>query len=139
MVKELAGEQFQTEMAKAMSYVPNRTSLASVLSGDEGTAAMAAGAAVGRATPNTPNWAAVEANNSVIKQYMTAVLTGADPAAEAKKPSPSPSPRPSTARLLRGVAPCPPTPGYPAAPRTRRRPRRPGLRTFGRPASGRTC
>ncbi|SEU42644.1 extracellular solute-binding protein [Nonomuraea wenchangensis] len=86
LVKALAGEKFQTELAKAMSFVPNRTSLAGVLAGDEGTAAMAAGAANGRATPNTPNWAAVEAT-SVIKQYMTAVLTGADPATEAKKVS----------------------------------------------------
>jgi N,N'-diacetylchitobiose transport system substrate-binding protein len=86
LVKALAGEQFQTELAKAMSFVPNRTSLAGVLSGDEGTAAMAKGAVGGRATPNTPNWAAVEAT-SVIKQYMTAVLTGADPATEAKKVS----------------------------------------------------
>ncbi|GAA3603476.1 extracellular solute-binding protein [Nonomuraea rosea] len=86
LVKGLTGEQFQTELAKAMSFVPNRTSLAGVLAGDEGTAAMATAAANGRATPNTPNWAAVEAT-SVIKQYMTAVLTGADPAAEAKKVS----------------------------------------------------
>ncbi|MEV4103878.1 extracellular solute-binding protein [Nonomuraea sp. NPDC049649] len=88
VVKALAGEEFQTELAKAMSFVPNRTSLAGVLSGDEGTAAMATGAANGRATPNTPNWAAVEAT-SVIKQYMTAVLTGADPATEARKTSES--------------------------------------------------
>ncbi|MEV0995442.1 extracellular solute-binding protein [Nonomuraea sp. NPDC050202] len=88
LVKALAGEQFQTELAKAMSFVPNRTSLAGVLSGDEGTAAMAEAAANGRATPNTPNWAAVEAT-AVIKQYMTAVLTGADPAAEARKVSES--------------------------------------------------
>ncbi|MEV4475754.1 extracellular solute-binding protein [Nonomuraea salmonea] len=88
VVKALAGEQFQTELAKTMSFVPNRTSLAGVLDGDEGTAAMAKGAASGRATPNTPNWAAVEAT-SVIKQYMTAVLTGGDPAAEAKKVSES--------------------------------------------------
>lgn len=86
LVKALAGEQFQTELAKTMSFVPNRTSLAGVLSGDEGTAAMAEAAANGRATPNTPNWAAVEAT-SVIKQYMTAVLTGGDPATEAKKVS----------------------------------------------------
>ncbi|MFI6484017.1 extracellular solute-binding protein [Nonomuraea sp. NPDC050663] len=88
VVKALAGEKFQTELAKAMSFVPNRTSLAGVLAGDEGTAAMAAGAANGRATPNTPNWAAVEAT-TVIKQYMTAVLTGGDAAAEAKKVSQS--------------------------------------------------
>ncbi|MEV4064873.1 extracellular solute-binding protein [Nonomuraea dietziae] len=88
VVKALAGEKFQTELAKAMSFVPNRASLAGVLSGDEGTAAMAAGAAHGRATPNTPNWAAVEAT-SIIKQYMTAVLTGKDAAAEASKVSES--------------------------------------------------
>jgi N,N'-diacetylchitobiose transport system substrate-binding protein len=88
LVKALSGEQFQTELAKAMSFVPNRTSLAGVLSGEEGTAAMATGAANGRATPNTPNWAAVEAT-SMIKQYMTAVLTGGDPATEAKKVSES--------------------------------------------------
>lgn len=86
VVKELAGERFQTDLAKAMSFVPNKTSLAGVLSGEEGTAAMAAGAANGRATPNTPNWAAVEAT-TVIKQYMTAVLTGKDPATEARKVS----------------------------------------------------
>src|SRR5690606_34414518 len=59
LVKALAGEEFQTDLAQAMSFVPNRTSLAGVLAGDEGTAAMATGAANGRATPNTPNWAAV--------------------------------------------------------------------------------
>ncbi|MGW4796684.1 extracellular solute-binding protein [Nonomuraea sp. NPDC004297] len=86
LVKALAGEQFQTELAKAMSFVPNRTALAGVLSGEEGTAAMAKAAANGRATPNTPNWAAVEAT-SVIKQYMTAVLTGADSATRAREVS----------------------------------------------------
>ncbi|WP_084959098.1 extracellular solute-binding protein [Thermoactinospora rubra] len=86
VVKALAGEAFQTRLAQTMQFVPNRTSLAKVLSGDEGTAAMAAGAANGRATPNTPNWAAVEATG-VIKQYMTAVLTGGDPLTEARKAS----------------------------------------------------
>ncbi|MFJ7955865.1 extracellular solute-binding protein [Streptomyces sp. NPDC096319] len=79
VVKALAGEKWQTDMARTMSYVPNRTSLARVIQDDEGTAAMAAGAAQGRATPNSPQWAAVEATNP-IKQYMTAVLTGTDPA-----------------------------------------------------------
>ncbi|GAA2845911.1 extracellular solute-binding protein [Streptosporangium fragile] len=82
VVKALAGEKFQTDMAKEMSYVPNRISLAGVLKDDEATAAMAAGAANGHATPNSPNWAAVEAKN-VIKEYMTRVLTGGDAAAEA--------------------------------------------------------
>ncbi|MFF8381768.1 extracellular solute-binding protein [Streptomyces sp. NPDC015661] len=78
VVKALAGEKWQTDMARTMSYVPNRTSLAHVIQDDAGTAAMAAGAAQGRATPNSPQWAAVEATNP-IKQYMTAVLTGTDP------------------------------------------------------------
>ncbi|MFE7549142.1 extracellular solute-binding protein [Streptomyces gardneri] len=82
VVAALAGEKWQTDMARTMSYVPNRTSLARVIQGDAGTAAMAAGAAQGRATPNSPQWAAVEATNP-IKQYMTAVLTGGDPATAA--------------------------------------------------------
>ncbi|QES24093.1 sugar transporter [Streptomyces venezuelae] len=82
VVAALAGEKWQTDMARTMSYVPNRTSLARLIQGDAGTAAMAAGAAQGRATPNSPQWAAVEATNP-IKQYMTAVLTGSDPATAA--------------------------------------------------------
>ncbi|GLW56856.1 extracellular solute-binding protein [Kitasatospora phosalacinea] len=86
VVKALAGDKWQTAIAKQMSYVPNRTTLASVLSDDEGAAAMAAGAVNGRATPNSPDWAAVEADNP-IKQYMTQVLTGADPSAAGKTAS----------------------------------------------------
>ena len=82
-IKDLTGEQWQSDLAKTMKYVPNRTSLASAVGGDEGTAAMAAGAANGKATPNSPNWAAVEAKNP-IKEYQTKVLTGGDPAAAAK-------------------------------------------------------
>ncbi|MDP9842508.1 extracellular solute-binding protein [Streptosporangium lutulentum] len=75
VVKALAGEKFQLDMAKEMSYVPNKVSFAGVLSGSEATAAMASGAANGHATPNSPNWAAVEAKN-LIKEYMTKFLTG---------------------------------------------------------------
>jgi N,N'-diacetylchitobiose transport system substrate-binding protein len=82
VVKALAGEEFQLDMAKEMSYVPNKVSFAGVLSGNEATAAMAAGAANGHATPNSPNWAAVEAKN-LIKEYMTKFLTGDDAAADA--------------------------------------------------------
>ncbi|MFE4609260.1 extracellular solute-binding protein [Streptomyces niveus] len=84
VVKALAGEKWQTELAKTMSYVPNKTTLADVIEGQEATAAMAAGAAQGRATPNSPKWANVELDNP-IKPYMTAVLQGEDPktAAEA--------------------------------------------------------
>lgn len=86
VVKALAGEKWQTDMAKEMSYVPNRTSLAGALAGNEGGAVMAVGAANGHGTPNSPNWAAVEANNP-IKQYMTQYLTGADPATAARTAS----------------------------------------------------
>ena len=82
VVKALAGERWQVELAKTMNYVPNRTSLAAAVAADPGTAAMAAGAANGHATPNSPNWAAVEARNP-IKEFLTKVLTGADPAAAA--------------------------------------------------------
>ncbi|MEV0883296.1 extracellular solute-binding protein [Streptomyces microflavus] len=85
-IKELTGDEWQKKLAVAMSYVPNRTSLASAVAGDPGAAAMAVGAANGHATPNTPGWAAVEAENP-IKDYMTAVLTGGDPAKEAEKAS----------------------------------------------------
>nr|MDT0523543.1 extracellular solute-binding protein [Streptomyces sp. DSM 41633] len=85
-IKELTGDVWQKKLAVAMSYVPNRTSLAPAVAGDPGAAAMAVGAANGRATPNTPAWAAVEAENP-IKPYMTAVLQGGDPAREAKKAS----------------------------------------------------
>lgn len=85
-IKELTGDTWQKRLAVAMSYVPNRTSLASAVADDPGAAAMAVGAAEGHATPNTPGWAAVEAENP-IKDYMTAVLTGGDPGKEAAKAS----------------------------------------------------
>ncbi|MEU5776034.1 extracellular solute-binding protein [Streptomyces venezuelae] len=85
-VKELTGDAWQKKLAVAMSYVPNRTTLADAVAEDPGASAMAVGAAVGHATPNTPGWAAVEAKNPV-KDYMTAVLTGGHPAREAEKAS----------------------------------------------------
>ncbi|MFD3914832.1 extracellular solute-binding protein [Streptomyces sp. NPDC088147] len=86
VVKALAGETWQTELARTMSYVPNKTTLAEVIRGDASTAAMAEGAARGRATPNSPQWASVEADNP-IKPYMTAVLEGKDPEESAKAAS----------------------------------------------------
>jgi N,N'-diacetylchitobiose transport system substrate-binding protein len=83
VVKALAGETWQLKLAGAMNYVPNRTGLAAKLTANEGTSAMAAGAVNGRATPNSPNWAAVEAKNP-IKEFMTAVLLGGNPADSAK-------------------------------------------------------
>ncbi|GAA3309018.1 extracellular solute-binding protein [Streptomyces cinereospinus] len=86
VVEELAGAKWNTELARTMNYVPNKATLAGAVTGEEGVAAMAAGAAQGRATPSTPEWAAVEAENP-IKEYMTRVLTGADPVTEARRAS----------------------------------------------------
>ncbi|MET8581296.1 extracellular solute-binding protein [Streptomyces collinus] len=85
-IRELAGDAWQKKLALAMSYVPNKTTLAGSVSSDPGAAAMAVGAAQGHATPNTPQWAAVEAKNP-IKEYMTAVLTGSDEKSAAAKAS----------------------------------------------------
>ncbi|MFB7371379.1 extracellular solute-binding protein [Streptomyces sp. NPDC056222] len=86
VVKALAGEKWQAELARAMNYVPNKSSLASVVEGQEATAVMAVGAARGRATPNSPQWADVEASNP-IKPYMSAVLEGEDPKKAAESAS----------------------------------------------------
>ncbi|MFC0114669.1 extracellular solute-binding protein [Kibdelosporangium aridum] len=83
VVKSLTGPQWQTELAKTMNYVPNRTSLAKA-SSDPGAQAMALGARNGHGTPNSPNWAAVEARNP-IKDYLTDILTGADPLTAARE------------------------------------------------------
>ncbi|MCX4445393.1 extracellular solute-binding protein [Streptomyces sp. NPDC087866] len=86
VIKALAGAKWQEDLAKTMSYVPNKPALARVIEGQESTAAMAEGATRGHATPNSSQWAAVEADNP-IKPYMTAVLQGGDPATEAKTAS----------------------------------------------------
>ncbi|MGX1135041.1 N,N'-diacetylchitobiose transport system substrate-binding protein [Streptomyces glaucescens] len=86
VVEALAGAEWNTDLARTMNYVPNKTTLADQVAREEGVAAMAAGAAQGRATPSTPDWAKVEADNP-IKEYMTKVLTGADPATEARRAS----------------------------------------------------
>lgn len=86
VVDALAGAKWNTDLARTMNYVPNKTSLADAVADEEGVAAMAAGAAQGRATPGTPRWGAVEADNP-IKQYMTKVLTGAKAKPEARRAS----------------------------------------------------
>ncbi|WP_327351720.1 extracellular solute-binding protein [Streptomyces sp. NBC_01304] len=86
VVAALAGKKWQTELARSMNYVPNKTTLAGVVAGEPGVEAMAKGAARGRATPNSPRWAAVEEDNP-IKAWMTEVLTGGDPARTAKTAS----------------------------------------------------
>ncbi|MEW2043631.1 extracellular solute-binding protein [Streptomyces sp. NPDC005534] len=62
VIAALAGAKWQTELARTMNYVPNKSKLAGAVSGEPGVAAMAAGAAQGRATPSSPQWAAVEAD-----------------------------------------------------------------------------
>lgn len=86
VVGALTGARWDTDLARTMNYVPNKTTLAGAVAGEQGVAAMAAGAARGRATPHTPDWPAVEADNP-IKGYMTKVLGGADPATEARRAS----------------------------------------------------
>lgn len=86
VVTALVSEKWQTELARTMSYVPNKTTLAHVVEGNEGATAMAPGAAQGRATPKSARWAEVEAKNP-IKPFMTAVLTGQDPKDAAKTAS----------------------------------------------------
>ncbi|MCQ4211262.1 extracellular solute-binding protein [Streptomyces longispororuber] len=87
VVKALAGEKWNTELARTMNYVPNKTTLANAVAGEPGVAAMAVGAAHGKATPASPLWATVEAADNPIKAYMSQVLSGADPATAAKKAS----------------------------------------------------
>ncbi|MFF4861076.1 extracellular solute-binding protein [Streptomyces sp. NPDC002405] len=86
VVAALTGAKWDTDLARTMNYVPNKTKLAAAVADEEGVAAMAAGAAHGRATPNTPQWATVEADNP-IKDYMTKVLSGGDPVTEARRAS----------------------------------------------------
>ncbi|MEV8531298.1 extracellular solute-binding protein [Streptomyces sp. NPDC051211] len=86
VITALVSERWQTELARTMSYVPNKTTLAHVVQGNDGATAMTSGAAQGRATPKSPRWAEVEAKNP-IKPYMTAVLTGQDPRQAAKTAS----------------------------------------------------
>jgi N,N'-diacetylchitobiose transport system substrate-binding protein len=86
VVAALTGAEWNTDLARTMNYVPNKAELASAVAGEDGVAAMAAGAAQGRATPGTPEWAAVEADNP-IKTYMTEVLNGADPTTQARRAS----------------------------------------------------
>ncbi|MFD1829773.1 extracellular solute-binding protein [Streptomyces desertarenae] len=85
-VKLATGEKWQRELARTMSVVPNSTELADALEDDPGATAMAEGARNGHATPNSPRWGRLEADNP-IKEYQTEVLRGADPATAAREAS----------------------------------------------------
>jgi N,N'-diacetylchitobiose transport system substrate-binding protein len=83
-LKLLAGEKYQTRLAKENGVLPNSTSLASTTLGDDPVlGAMAKGAENGRITPNDPTWAAVEATPNPIKDMMTKILSGKASAADA--------------------------------------------------------
>jgi len=87
-LKLLAGEKYQTRLAKENGVLPNSTTLAATTLGDDPVlGAMAKGAEDGRITPNDPTWAAVEATPNPIKDMLTKILSGkasaADAAAEA--------------------------------------------------------
>jgi N,N'-diacetylchitobiose transport system substrate-binding protein len=83
VVKAFNSDEWQTKLAKAQSYVPNKTSLAGAVSDDPGSAAQAKAATNGITAPSSPNWAAVEAKNP-IKDYLTKFLTGGDPMSAGK-------------------------------------------------------
>ncbi|WP_344259843.1 extracellular solute-binding protein [Streptomyces sodiiphilus] len=85
-VKLLTGDEWQTELARTMSYVPNRTTLTEAVEGDPGWTAMVEGARNGHSAPRSPRWGDVEADNPV-KDFQTAVLTGADPVQAGKEAS----------------------------------------------------
>ncbi|MFD8201882.1 extracellular solute-binding protein [Streptomyces sp. NPDC003470] len=86
VLEALTSAKWNTDLARTMNYVPNKKSLAADVAGEDGVEAMAAGAARGRATPGTPLWGAVEADNP-IKEYMTKVLKGAEARSEAERAS----------------------------------------------------
>ncbi|MER7843793.1 extracellular solute-binding protein [Kitasatospora sp. NPDC096077] len=71
-------------LVAAAGDIPNKPALNSQITGDFATAAQVA-TAVGGTTPITPNWASVENVPNPIKDFLTAVLQGADYASTAKK------------------------------------------------------
>ncbi|MFI1828115.1 extracellular solute-binding protein [Streptomyces sp. NPDC020412] len=78
IVKALASEKWQIDLARTMNYVPNKKTLSSVVSGESNEAMAKGASAMGsKATPNSPRWANVELDNP-IKPYMTAALQGGD-------------------------------------------------------------
>jgi N,N'-diacetylchitobiose transport system substrate-binding protein len=76
-LKLLAGEKYQTRLAKENGVLPNSASLATSTLGDDPVlGAMAKAAQNGRITPNDPSWAAVEAAPNPLKDMLTKVLSG---------------------------------------------------------------
>jgi N,N'-diacetylchitobiose transport system substrate-binding protein len=85
-LKLLAGEKYQTRLAKENGVIPNSSTLAETVLGDNPVlSAMAKGAQNGRITPNDPSWAGVEAAPNPLKDMMTKVLSGKASVQEASK------------------------------------------------------
>jgi N,N'-diacetylchitobiose transport system substrate-binding protein len=85
-LKLLAGEKYQTRLAKENGVLPNSASLAtSTLGADPVLGAMAKAAQNGRITPNDPTWAGVEAAPNPLKDMLTKVLGGQAGVPEATK------------------------------------------------------
>jgi N,N'-diacetylchitobiose transport system substrate-binding protein len=85
-LKLLAGEKYQTRLAKENGVLPNSASLATSTLGDDPVlGAMAKAAQNGRITPNDPSWAGVEAAPNPLKDMLTKVLSGQASTAEATK------------------------------------------------------
>ncbi|WP_329567523.1 extracellular solute-binding protein [Kitasatospora sp. NBC_01266] len=76
LLKIALSDKYEGMMASA-GLIPNKTSLDSLANTPFAQAALK-GAAVGATTPNLPNWSTVENPPAPIKEFMTAVLQGAD-------------------------------------------------------------
>ncbi|WP_436773573.1 extracellular solute-binding protein [Yinghuangia sp. YIM S09857] len=85
-IKLFNSDEMQVKLAKALTYVPSKTTQVTALEGVPGAQAQALGAQKGFVIPatTTTNWAAVEESNP-IKAYLTAVLVGGNPDSEGKK------------------------------------------------------
>jgi N,N'-diacetylchitobiose transport system substrate-binding protein len=83
LLKVLAGEKYQAELAKS-GLLPNRKSLLGDVGGDEGTKAQATAAENSRFVPSSEHWAAVEAS-TILPDMLVAIAKGADVEDEAKK------------------------------------------------------
>jgi N,N'-diacetylchitobiose transport system substrate-binding protein len=83
-IKEFTNTRSETEIAKAEN-IPNTTKLLPLTEGNEKFAALAQGVSEGGwFVPNAPGWATVE-QQKVMQNFLVAIATGADIAAEAKK------------------------------------------------------
>ncbi|WP_327068895.1 extracellular solute-binding protein [Kitasatospora sp. NBC_01250] len=83
LLKIMLSDKYEGQMASA-GLIPNKTSLDSLATTPFAQAAIPA-SANGSTTPNTPNWANVENTPNPIKDFLAAVLQGADYDSTAKK------------------------------------------------------